>query len=67
MSWLAEQVVLDNEPLNFTEISLLKFHVKNAVNKKMNALFQQCHLQTQGMHITPKIFGSSRIKYQNCK
>lgn len=40
-----EQTVLDSEPLNFTEINLLKFHTKNAVNT-MNAMFHQCHLQT---------------------
>lgn len=28
--------MLDNEPLNFTEINLLKFHIKNAVNTTLN-------------------------------
>lgn len=59
-----EQAVLDSEPSNFTETNPLKFHTKKAVSTTLNALFQQCQLQTQGMHKASKIFDSNGIKYQ---
>lgn len=45
---LPEQAVLHTEPLHFTEMNSLKFRIKNAVDKTLNAMFQQCHFQTQG-------------------